>query len=188
MGFERIFEWITQFISLFRFFYVITPMKEGVVCRFGSEKRKIKNDNGVLGTGFHFIWPFMIEDVYVLSMSTRLAEMASQTLVTKDGVNVATGIIITYRVRDISKAIFSVWDAFAAAQDACQANFAQAVLRSTFEEIRADAFSVALTETCRKQGFKYGFEIESVRLAELAPCRTYRLIGNGELAAHDKTA
>ncbi len=187
MGLDRLFDFLIDSIQLFRFFYVCGPMAEGVICRWGVEKRRINNTTGVMGTGFHFIWPFKIENVTVLSMATRLAELQSQTLVTKDGVNVATGIIITYRVRDISKAIFSVWDSFAAAQDACQANFAQGVLGSTFEELRSEAFWLRLTETCRKQGFKYGFEIESVRCAELAPTRTYRLIGNGELAAHDKS-
>ena len=162
-------------------------MKQGVITRFGTEHRRIGNDDGLFGTGFHMMWPFGIESPWVLSMSTRLAELQPQALVTLDGKTIVAGILITYRVRDISKALFSVWDAFAAAQDACQSNFATAVLGTPYDDLRTPAFSERLTETCRKQGFKYGFEIESVRISELAPTRTLRLIGNGELAAHDRS-
>lgn len=179
MGFEKLIDLLIQWIRLLKPFCVVTPCKEGVVCLWGKEVRQIANDNGMFGTGFHWIIPFGIEQVYDLSMATRLAELQAQALVTKDGKSVIAGLIITYRVCNVSKAIFSVWDAFSAAQDACQANFAQAVLAADYDYLRTDAFADSLTEACRVQGFKYGFEIERVRLHELAPARTFRLIGNG---------
>lgn len=175
--FDKLFDVLVQFAGLFKPFTILTPNKKAVVCRWGKEVRQLE-------TGFHWIWPFGVEEIFDLSMATRLAELASQALVTADGKQITAGIIITYRVHDISKALFSVWDAFSAAQDACQANFAQAVLATVYNELRTEAFADRLTVECRKQGFKYGFEIEKVRICELAPSRTIRLIGSGELSGH----
>jgi regulator of protease activity HflC (stomatin/prohibitin superfamily) len=177
--FDKLIDVLLNFIGLAKFWVIISPAKEAVVCTWGKETRRIDNKNGWFGTGFHLKAPLDIEEVYDLSLATRLAELQAQTLVTKDGKAIATGIIVTYRVHDISKAIFSVWDAFSAAQDACQANFAQAVQTTNYDDIRTPAFTDKLTEVCRKQGFKYGFEIESVRIHEFAPTRTFRLIGDG---------
>jgi regulator of protease activity HflC (stomatin/prohibitin superfamily) len=175
MGFEKLIDLLVQFAALFKPFTVVSPAKRAIVCRLGKIHRELDN-------GFHFIWPFAIEQVYDMSLSTRIAELQAQALVTKDGKSVVAGIVITYRVHDVEKAIFSVWDAFAAATDACETNFASAVLTSDYDELRTEEFAAKLTTECRKQGFKYGFEIERVRLWELAPARTIRLIGGGGLA------
>lgn len=125
--------------------------------------------------------PLGIEDVFFLSTATRVDEFAAQTLVTKDGKNVIVGVVVTYRVHDVDKAMNSVYEPFAAIADACQANVADAVITSDYKDIPTIAFSERLTTVCRKKGFTYGFEIDSVRLAEFAPTRTYRLMGDGAL-------
>lgn len=178
--FDKLIDLLTTFGKRLLPFCIITPCMRGVICRWGKENRQVANDDGFLGTGFHWMIP-MAEKVYDMSLATRLAELASQALVTRDGRNVIAGIIITYRVHNISKAIFSVWNAFSAAQDACQANFAQAVLTSDYNDLRTEKFADELTEKCRKLGFTYGLEIDKVRICELAPARTLRLVGSGEL-------
>jgi regulator of protease activity HflC (stomatin/prohibitin superfamily) len=170
--FDKLIDLIAQFGRKLLPFTVVDPSKRAVVARLGKEHRQ-------LDSGFHWLWPFGIEEAYYMSMATRIDELQPQSLVTKDGKNVVAGIIITYRVHDISKAIFSVWDAFTAATDACQATFAQAVLSNNFDYLRTPEFADELTKACRKQGFVYGFEIDKVRISELAPVRTYRLIGDG---------
>ena len=178
--FDKLIDLLTSFGSKLLPFVVLDPVREGVICRWGKPVRKIT-------TGFHWLWPFGIESAKYLYVGTRLAELAPQALVTKDGKNVVAGIVITYRVHDAEKALFSVWDVFSAAQDSCQATFAQAVMTAEYDALRTDDFVDRLTAACRKQGFKYGVEIERVRICELAPVRTIRLIGNGEFTANQNS-
>jgi regulator of protease activity HflC (stomatin/prohibitin superfamily) len=183
--FDKLIDLIVTFGKLLRPWCIITPCFRGVICRCGKEVRQISNDDGFLGTGFHWMIPLGIEKVYDMSLATRLAELASQALVTRDGKCIVAGITVTYRVQNVSKAIFSVWNAFSAAQDACQANFAQAVLANDYDVLRTEEFADDLTKKCRKLGFTYGFEIDKVRICELAPARTLRLVGSGELTGQD---
>lgn len=179
--FDKIFDLIIQALGLFKFWAIMNPNNLGFVVTWGKITRRIGNADGWFGTGFHLKAPFDIEEVFWLSSATRVDEFAAQTLVTKDGKNVIIGVIVTYRVHDVDKAMNSVFEPFAAIADAVQANVADAVISTDYAAIPTMAFSDALTVACRKRGFTYGFEIDSVRIGEFAPTRTYRLMGDGAL-------
>lgn len=179
--FDKLIDLLIQGMGLFKFWAILTPAQTGFVCTWGKKTRNIGNTDGWFGTGLHLKAPFDIEEVFYLSNATRVDELAAQTLVTKDGKNVIVGVVVTYRVHDVDKAMNSVFEPFAAIADAVQANVADAVIGSDYAEIPTLGFSDRLTAVCRKKGFTYGFEIDSVRLAEFAPTRTYRLMGDGAL-------
>lgn len=176
--FDKLIDVALEFIGLFKPFTVVNPCNRAIIVR--SLPFRPQNIREV-GPGFHWHWPMGIEQPYYLSLATRVEELAAQTLVTKDGRNVAAGVVVTFRVHDINKAINSVYEPFSAIHDAVQANFAEAVLNTNYVDITTPAFAERLTAICRKKGFVYGFEIDSVRLAEFAPVRTYRLMGDGAL-------
>lgn len=176
--FDKLIDVALQFAGLFKPFTVVNPCNRAIIVRsFPFTEQKIRE----VGPGFRWHWPFGIEEPYYLSLATRVEELAAQTLVTKDGKNIAAGVVVTFRVHNVETAINSVYEPFAAIHDAVQANFAEAVLNANFEEIKTPEFADRLTAVCRKKGFKYGFEIESVRICELAPVRTFRLMGDGQL-------
>ena len=102
--FERLIEWIEQFIDLFRFWQVINAYEEGVVLRLGKYHRNI-------GPGFHFIIPFNIEEVLrdnVVPTTTRITE---QTMTTADLQQVVISVILRWRISDIRKILVEVEDA-----------------------------------------------------------------------------
>lgn len=179
--FDKLIDVMLQFVGLFKFWVIMNPVQSGFVTTWGKVTRLIGNKDGWFGTGLHLKAPLGIEEEYSLSMSTRVDELAAQTLVTKDGRNVIVGVVVTYRVHDIERALNSVYEPFAAIADAVQANVADAVIGTDYAAIPTLAFSDALTAVCRKRGFTYGFEIDSVRIGEFAPTRTYRLMGDGAL-------
>jgi regulator of protease activity HflC (stomatin/prohibitin superfamily) len=179
--FDKLIEVALQFVGLAKFWQIVEPAQTGIVLTWGKQTRTIRSDNGWFKTGLHLKAPLNVEEVYVMSTATRVEELAAQTLVTKDGRNIAAGIVVTFRVHDASKALFSVYEPFAAIHDACQANFAQLVIATDYADIPTDSFAEKLTAVCRKRGFQYGFEIDSVRIAEFAPVRTYRLMGDGAI-------
>jgi hypothetical protein len=180
MGFEKLFDWLAQFADMFKFWYVLNPSMTGIVLTLGKLTRNIGPSNGLFKTGLHFNWP-LVQKVYTLTTATRVDEFAAQTLVTKDGRNVIVGVIVTYRVHDVDKALNSVFEVFSAIQDAVQANVAHAVITSNYADIPTPKWADDVTAISRKKGFTYGVEIDTVRLAEYAPTRTYRLMGDGIL-------
>jgi regulator of protease activity HflC (stomatin/prohibitin superfamily) len=176
--FDKLVDVLLEFASLFKPFTVVNPCNRAIIVRsLPWCKQKIRE----VGPGFHWHLPLRLEEAYYLSLATRVEELAAQTLVTKDGRNVAAGVVVTFRVHDIEKAINAVFEPFAAVHDAVQANFAEAVLNTDYADITKPEFADRLTAVCRKKGFTYGFEIDSVRLAEFAPVRTFRLMGDGAL-------
>jgi regulator of protease activity HflC (stomatin/prohibitin superfamily) len=179
--FDKLIELAVQFMGLFKFWFILNPSMQGIVLTWGKLTRRIGSSDGLFGTGLHLKAPFDIEEVFTLSTAARVDEFAAQTLVTKDGRNVIVGVVVTYRVHDVDKALNSVYQGFDAIQDAVQANVATAVITTNFADIPTMAFADEVTAISRKKGFVYGFEIETVRLAEFAPTRTYRLMGDGHL-------
>jgi regulator of protease activity HflC (stomatin/prohibitin superfamily) len=180
--FDKLFEFILTFGRMFRPWWIVYENQGATVLRFGAYHRTIMSDDGVFGRGFHWIWPFSIEKVYYETILTRVQELQSQALMTKDGKPIIAGVVITYSVKDIKKALWAVHDVFTAITDACLATLAEAVITTDLVNIGTPKFSEDLTKACRSMGFRYGIEIEKVRLHELAPSRTIRLIGTGDRA------
>lgn len=165
--FDRLIDVLIEFADHFKAFVVVGPNIRGVIMRWGVAHRQVEN-------GFNWMWP-VYEQVALLSLATRVEELSAQTLITKDGRNVLVGVVVTYRVHDVHKAMFDVYEPFMAIHDAVQAEVASRVQTTDY----ADVKDIVFLDTVRKRGFKYGFEIDDVRISEFAPTRTYRLVGNG---------
>lgn len=171
MGFEKLIDLFVQFLEFFRFCTTIDEYQRAVVLRLGKFNR-------ILEPGFHFLAPFYIDNTITERVVPRIRELLTQTLVTKDGKQLAAGIIITFAICDIRKATLEVNEVIEAVDNACQATLAEHVLAEEFADICTESFSKALTTACNMRAEPFGIEIQSVRLYELAPVRTYRLIGS----------
>jgi regulator of protease activity HflC (stomatin/prohibitin superfamily) len=171
MGLEKLFDLIVQFLEFFRFCSVIDCYEKGVHLRKGKLLR-------VLEPGIRFMIPFYIDRMSTERVVVRVRELLTQTLITKDGKQIAAGIIIEFKIFDIVKAMLEVNEVIEAVDNACQATLAEHVLAETFADICTEGFAKALTTACNLRAEPFGIEIRSVRLFELAPVRTYRLIGS----------
>lgn len=171
MGFEKLIDLMVQFLEFFRFCVVVDCYQRGVCLRLGKFHR-------VLEPGFHWLLPLCIDNPILERVVPRLRELCSQTLVTADGKPVAVGIVICFEIFDIQKAVLEVNEVLEAVDDACHATLAEHVLAEDYEALRTEGFAKALTTSCRIHAEKFGVAILSVRMHELAPTRTYRLIGS----------
>jgi regulator of protease activity HflC (stomatin/prohibitin superfamily) len=171
MGLEKLFDLIVQFLEFFKFCEMVDCYQRGVQLRFGKFYR-------ILHPGLRFHLPFYIDNTITERVVPRVRELLTQTLVTKDGKQIAAGIIIEFRIFDIVKATLEINEVIEAVDNACQATLAEHVLVEEFADICTQSFSKALTTACNLRAEPYGIEIMSVRLYELAPVRTYRLIGS----------
>lgn len=169
MGFEKLIDLVVQFLEFFRFATVIDAYERGVLLRFGHFKRE-------LGPGFHLQWPFFIDNILNENVVPKLYQLATQSIMTRDGTPIAAGAVICYQIRSIEKAMLEVDSVQHAVADSCQATVAEEILAAAWDEVRAPEFCERMTAACRKRGFRYGVEIMSVRFCELAPVRNYRTI------------
>lgn len=169
MGFEKLIDLLVQFLEFFRFCTVIDAYERGVRLRLGKFVCE-------LGPGWHLQWPFFIDNILNENVVPKLYQLATQSIMTRDGTPVAAGAVICYQIRSIEKALLEVDSVNHAVADACQGTVAEEILAATWDEVRAPEFSERMTAACRKRGFRYGVEIMSVRFCELAPVRNYRTI------------
>lgn len=169
MGFEKLIELVVQFLEFFRFCLIVDCYEKGVHLRKGILLR-------VVEPGLRFQIPGYIDRIITESVVTQIFQCASQSLVTKDLKPVALGVTIVYNIEVIEKAILEVQDIRTAIQDACLCTVAELTAESTWQELCAPQFSKDLTAACRALAKKYGIRIQSVRVNEIAPLRTYRMI------------
>jgi regulator of protease activity HflC (stomatin/prohibitin superfamily) len=169
MGFEKLIDLLVQFMEFFRFCTIVDCYQEGVALRFGKFHRELK-------PGFHWLIPFYVENPIIENVKPKVYQATTQSLMTADGKPVAVGLTITYEIRSIRKALLEVESVNEAIHDCCLATSAEHVTLATWDQLRAPTFCETLTAACRKLAFKYGIEITGVRIHELAPTRTYRLI------------
>lgn len=169
MGFEKLIDLIVQFLECFRFCIIVDCYELGVRLRFGKF-------HSVMEPGFHWLAPLYVDSALTESAVTQIYQCATQSLITADDKAIAAGIVITYHVHDIQKALLEVHDVKSAIYDACLGATTDLVMKSTWDEVRQPEFLDQLTKICRKLGFRYGLEVEKIQFNELAPLRTYRLI------------
>jgi regulator of protease activity HflC (stomatin/prohibitin superfamily) len=169
MGIEKLIDLFVQFLEFFKFCTIIDQYERGVRLRFGKFKSE-------LGPGLHFQLPFYIDTILNENVVTKMYQLSTQSVSTLDGKPIAAGAVIAYSIRSIEKALLEVDSVSHAIADACQATVTDCILESTWDEVRSPKFTETMTARCRKRGWKYGVEIESVRFCELAIVRTYRTI------------
>lgn len=167
--FERLIDLLVQFIELFRFWHVIDPYQEGLVLRLGKFNRRLK-------PGLNWLIPMAIERSMDMHVIPAIHSLGDESVSTKDGKSVGFHATVTYRIKDVEKALLEVYDCNHAVLDACAGEIGRVLRESTWEEIQQPDILDKMTAACRKRGFRYGIEIMSVQLAGAALCRTIRLM------------
>lgn len=170
--FDRIVDFLISVAGWFRPWEVIRAYEEGVILRFGKFHRKAE-------PGFHWIVPFAIEEVLRDNVVPRTTNLGSQSLTTADGKTVVVGAIITSAIRDVRKALLEVEGVDHVLRDSCFGTLATQVSKTEFALVRTEEFAEELTKVCRRGAWKYGIEIQSVKLSDLSASRvmTHHMVG-----------
>src|SRR6185295_11325301 len=99
--FDRLFDIVFQFLDLFKFWVVLDPFEQGVVLRLGKYQRTVSE-------GFHFVYPFNVDNVLVDNVVPRTINLGEQGLTTKDGKTITVSAVVTAKISDIRKALLDV--------------------------------------------------------------------------------
>lgn len=169
MGFEKLIDLVVQFLEFFRFCTIIDHYERAVHLRFGRPYR-------VLEPGLWFQIPFFVDNVLNDNIKPRAKTLGLQSLLTTDDRPVSLGAIVTFSITDIQTALLEVEDMDTAVLDSCAGVIGNAVLNSTWAQVRSEDFPNKLAVACRRRAKEYGVLIERVQLMELTPARTLRLL------------
>jgi regulator of protease activity HflC (stomatin/prohibitin superfamily) len=169
---DRLVDLFVSSLRLFQFWTVVYGYEQAVRFRFGVF-------HSVMEPGAHWKLPFNMDYIHkehVVPKTERLASLATTTL---DGKSVGFDAVITFKINDIRKAVLEVEDVRDSIADACAGVIGTQLAGATWEDIRLGAATDALTAACRKRGWKWGIEIQSVQLVGVSLVRNLRLAVSG---------
>lgn len=169
--FDKIIEVVMQFLSLGQFWVILKPFEQGVLLRVGKFIR-------VVEPGFHWVWPLGIDHVMFESVVPRTHNLGSESVTTKDGKSAGFRAIITYRIKDIEKALLQVHEIDHAVSDSCAGEIGRVLRETDWHDILHTDIGEKLTTACRKRGFRWGMEIISVQLSSLSLVKNIRIMGD----------
>jgi regulator of protease activity HflC (stomatin/prohibitin superfamily) len=167
--FERLFEFLAQFGELFQCWTIVDPYEGGLVLRLGVFHRELK-------PGFNWLIPFHIEHIITEHTVPRTARIHSMSTTTKDGRTIGFEAVVTWRINDLKKSLLEVSSLKDAIADCCMGVIGMELHGSSWEDIVQGKVLEALTSVCRKNGWKWGVEIQRVQLTGVAVARNIRLL------------
>ncbi len=174
---HELIDWITQFWPIRR----ISDWEQGVLVCAGKIVGTRTSSTGLMGTGFHFLVPFLheliVEDANIdAEFSPRL------DLVTADGHPMSLLITVQYIITDMA----TMWRTIQDYEESVMAAICSEVVETGLNMNRAD-FSEFLCTTalirCREVLTPWGVHVKHIGLASLTTSQVLRLIGNDESGA-----
>jgi regulator of protease activity HflC (stomatin/prohibitin superfamily) len=166
--FDSLIQLFLQFYEKLIPWYVVDEADEAVILRFGKFSK-------VRGPGTYRKIPFF-DNVIVKTTVWTTISLPAQSLTTKDGVNIVIKAAIKYKVRDIKTFVLEVWDAVDALSDMTSGIIFDVVKEYSWEELKVEDLRSLITRKTRHEAKRWGLEVESVTLSDLAQIKSLRLI------------
>ncbi len=168
--FDKLIDFLISIIELFRFFWVIREWEEGIVLTFGKYRGRL------LKKGLHWVWPFAIDEVHVISMLPGVAELEPQTILTKDKIVVVTQAIVKYQVSNPEKCLLEVGNEEDALKEFTQAAIYTVVSKSSYNEVDVKELEKQIIKEARKEVNDWGIKMHSVVIKSFGKMTSLRLI------------
>jgi regulator of protease activity HflC (stomatin/prohibitin superfamily) len=167
---DRLIDFILTFFDQLLPFTVINQTDKGVRLRFGKFKE-------VLDPGLHFKISFADEIIKHTVLWTTMS-LTSQSLTTKDGKDVVVKGIIKYKIADIEIFLLEVFDAVDAISDMTQGIIFDIIKEKTWDELQTIDLKPIITRKVRNEAKRWGIEVETVTLSDLAKIKSIRLLND----------
>lgn len=137
-----------------------------------------------LKPGIHFYWP-VTTSVSKTQVARCILELDTQPIVTADGITVAAGGIVSYRVTDVHRYLVDNYDADTNLGEAAEVALRRAVVAKKFDELQKNRAEIdhKLTDEVQKLMTDFGVEVLFARLAALAPANVLFVVGAGAIAS-----
>ena len=174
--FDKLIDFLLSVIGLFKFWTVVREWEEGIVLTFGSYRTIFYKNGRLLKKGFHFTWPFAIDEVHMISMLPGVAELEPQTILTKDKIVVVTQAIVKYQVANSEKCLLDVGNEEDALKEFTQAAIYTVVSKSSYNEVDVKELEKQILKEARKEVNDWGIKMHSVVIKSFGRMTSIRLI------------
>jgi len=158
--FDKLIDLFVEFVDQFRFWQVIRDYEEGVILTFGRYHR-------TLGPGIHWLAPFSIQECLVENVVVRANAVSALDMTIKDGSSLRADAIVRWKIKDVRKFMLECEGKEDFIADTIYSTISRMLRERTWEQINEEGMDVLVTKECRKRGWRYGIEIESVEFGDL---------------------
>ena len=170
--FDRLVEKFLEFLDLFRFFEVVNEYEVAVLLRFGAFWKVLEPGR------IHFRAPFGIDSVLTDIGVPTAYNLPEQVVTLRCGATICVTPVVTTRINDVQRYFLDVENPESALADAAGGTIRQVLTGMDYAEARSEYVTEALTKAVRKSAWRWGMEVMSVQLSDLAKVRAYRIYGS----------
>jgi regulator of protease activity HflC (stomatin/prohibitin superfamily) len=168
--FDKLFDFVIQFLDLFRFWTTLPPEQAGFVRRFGLPVRD-------LAPGLNFLAPLNIETTTKVDMRLWADVLPAQSLRTADGVEFVVRLMVSYQVIDPRTMVLKCYDASNNILDIAAGALGAAVAKSVAADIDSGKVLRKVRSALTTAGKQWGVTIHRVQFADCTRAASVRLFG-----------
>ncbi len=168
--FDKLFDFVIQFLDLFRFWSILPPEQAGFVRRFGLPVRDLR-------PGLNFLWPFNIETTTRVDMRLWADVLPAQSLRTADGVEFVVRMMVSYQVSDPRTMVLKCYDASNNVLDIAAGALGAAFARALAVDVDSGKVLRKVRAALTVAAKHWGIEIQRVQFADCTRARSIRHFG-----------
>ena len=176
-------EWLqtllNNFAEAFRWWFMLQPWEQGLRVRMGKRIKKFEG-------GIHFKFPY-VDKLFIQNTRTRITDLASQTITTKDGKTVTLSGAIQYRVVDIRPLYNRLHMAENTVAQMVQGAIAETVSIASVAELSPKKLRRGVYAACFTRLMELGLGDIHIIITDFAVVKTLRLI-TGEMYRYNEHA
>ena len=170
---DRLIQLFLECLSFFRFWFILKPFEAGVVIRLGHYHRTIGPG------GFHWLWPFSIEDCVYTNIVPETQRIGPQSLTTKDEIGIVVSTVITFAITDVKVFLLDIEGAEQVIEDATFGFVNEFIRSMTWAELRDTDINAKLTSLVRRRAKDFGVSVLRVQVADFTKCVSVRHLVGG---------
>jgi regulator of protease activity HflC (stomatin/prohibitin superfamily) len=168
--FEKLVEILTNWFNEIIPIIIVPTYEEGVLLRFGKFKKDVSS-------GVVFKIP-IFDQVITHHIVMTTMTLPAQSLFTQDKQNIVVKGVVKYKIADVKTFLLEVYDANDVISDMTQSIIKSVIMSKTMNECTTQDIDNMLTKKVRVEVRKWGVDVQQVTLTDLAPIKSYRIIGD----------
>lgn len=156
-------------VSFFKSFKFIQEGEQGIKLRFGKAVRDRQGNPRVIDPGFVLLIPW-IESLKRHHVRQQTIRFVNQVILTKDHLTFSVNAVVIFKVKDIYKALFEIFDLNQSIEDIGMGLLRDEVSSRKHDELSdTEEISQKLLETIKVRAQEWGVEFVQFKLTDCAP-------------------
>lgn len=165
--FDKLVDFLLNFIEDVLPLVIVKEYDRGVHFRGGKFLK-------VVEAGICWKIPFL-DKVETRTVVTTTLSIPTQSLTTKDGLQIVAKGVVKYSISSIKDVILEVYDPVDAISDTTQAIIKEQITGRTWDEVKDNETDNTITKKVRVEVKKWGINIEKVTLTDIGIIKSLRL-------------